>query len=178
MARKPRRATLIALLVVTSVLIAAWIHSHAIGWRSEWSNAKAKSGGRVVSLNGQLYLQRCSLQPTRLSAALSGEQEPTKMPDDFCVGSNPKGKHTLINIGKFPVPFADPYPRQLISLNGQDKTQNSKADGHWYANWHELLIAHWLAALLPAMLLATECRKWYLFRRESDASNDSPNGLC
>ena len=172
MARKPHRATLVTLLVATSVLIAAWVHSHVVGWRTEWSNPDAKSGGRMVSLNGQVYLQRCSLQPTGLSAALTGEQESTKMPDEFCVGSNPKGKHTVINIGKFPVPFADPHPRQVISLNSEQKTHNSKDEGHWYANWSELLIAYWLAVLLPAGLLATECRKLYLSRNDSGAADD------
>ena len=173
MNRKPHKATLIALIVIQSVLTAAWIHSRIAGWRNEWSNADTMTGGRIVSSNGQLYYQRCSLKPSRLSAALTGEQrEPTKMPDTFSVGSNPNGRQTVITIANFPVAFADPHPRQFISLHNRETNRNSKEDGFWYANTRELLVAYWLATLVPALILLCECRKWYSRTRKANRSNE------
>jgi hypothetical protein len=172
MNRKPRKATFIALTVITSMLIAAWVHSHIGGWRNEWSNPDTLTGGRIVSSKGQLYYQRCSLKPSGLSAALNGEQhEPTKMPVGFSVGSNPKGRQTVITIAKYPIAFTDPHPRQWFNLHNQETNRNSKEDGFWYANRREFLIAYWLATLIPALMLLSEFRKWYLFRRTSHDNN-------
>jgi hypothetical protein len=171
--RKPRKAALIATSLLTAVLIAAWVHSHVAGWRSESSNSDAMTANRLVSANGQVYYQSCNLKPSGLSAVLTGEQRaPATMPDGFTVGSNPNGPQTVIKIANFSVAFTDPHPRQFISLHNQETNRNSEEDGFWYANTRELLIAYWLATLIPGVILLSECRKWYLFKRTDGRGNE------
>ena len=173
MNHKPRKATFITVVVVTLILVTAWVHSHIAGWRIEWSDPDAMVGGRIVSTNGQLYYQRCSLNRGRLPAALNGERsEPRKMPDGFSVGSNPNGKATVIAIANYPIPFTEPSPRQFIGMYAQNISRNSTERGNWYASTCEFLIGYWLATLLPALILILQCRKWYLLKRQPNTMNE------
>lgn len=170
---KARQTTSKVLVIAGLAVIAAWLHSHWIGWQSEWSDSETMVGSRIVSSNGQLYYQRCSLQPPRTFMELNGQQklEPLQMPRSFCVGSNPNGKRQVITIAKFPVPFSQPHPGQFFSLHGQGTYQNSKDNGSWFASTHELLVAYWLVTLVIAFILFSS---WYAnYRQGQGEPNES-----
>ena len=124
---KARQTTSKVLVIAGLAVIAAWLHSHWIGWQSEWSDSETMVGSRIVSSNGQLYYQRCSLQPPRTFMELNGQQklEPLQMPRSFCVGSNPNGKRQVITIAKFPVPFSQPHPGLFIRDNRKGSDNKS-----------------------------------------------------
>ena len=114
------------------------------------------AGGRIVSANGQIYYQHCSLNAERLPAALADQlRDPRQMPAGFYVGSNPDGKPTVIAIANYPIPFTNPSPRQFIGMHDRNIYHNTTEQESWYSNATELLIAYWLATLLPALFTSS-----------------------
>ena len=167
MNHKQHQASWITLIGVTLMFVTAWVHSHTTGWRTQWSDPDAMAGGRIVSANGQIYYQHCSLNAERLPAALADQlRDPRQMPAGFYVGSNPDGKPTVIAIANYPIPFTNPSPRQFIGMHDQTIYHNTTEQESWYSSATEFLIAYWLATLLPALLLMSQCRKWLLRKRQ------------
>jgi len=182
MAQKVSRAFLLLFLILGLFAVGAWLHSYSAGWEHTWADHEGQQGGRLVSSQGQIFVQRCELKPHPVAQAMPSLQKGThaEMPQGYAVGSNADGERTVIAIGVFPIPFARPDPGTFIGrANHFDSNirfaqqPGEELKGQWWnANWQEWVIAYWLVALL--LLWLPICTGvWWVFRprkRETDGN--------
>jgi hypothetical protein len=183
MARKTYSVLLLLLLILSLLAGGAWVHSYLDGREYAWADTETQQGGRVMSSQGQLIVQRCDLKPPAVAMEIPLLKKGTKaeMPKDFAVGSNVAGEQTVITISGFPVPFARPAPGVFIGRSSKSKfdvqstihSSGAEAGHWWYASWEEWVIAYWLLTLILIMLPLCEAGR-RLSRRRKQEIEGSP----
>lgn len=170
MKRQPSKWVLCSAILLGLAVAAAWLHSYQGGWTRTWSKPQTMTGGRLVSSDGRFFVQSCHVNPDGLDGLSDRGPPKLEMPADFQVGINPQGDKTVVPIGDFPVPFADPPADEFIGLRAESAYKYAPNNTFWRTSTYEFCVRYWLVALIPIAMIGTQCYRWIRCRRDRNAS--------
>lgn len=172
MKRRPSKWTFVSAVVMGLAVAGAWIHSHMVGWSRAWSKPGNLTAGRVVSVDGRFFVQSCHVNPDNLDGVSDRGPPKLEMPADFQVGTNRQGDKTVIPIGDFHIPFAEPPAAEFVGVRSEMQYKYSPNHTFWRTSVSEFVVRYWLVALIPLGMILIQTYRWFRWRSEERVKAD------